>query len=434
MTTKKISLTPSQTSFLELTEAYTLFCAGYGSGKSYLMGLSVVLDAMHGDDATIGVYEPEKKHIRTVAVPAVEHWLNEFNIKYTYNKNENTIYVESPGIGDILFFPMDNPATLVGYETYRSHIDEFDTLPEERASEIWARIMGRNRRNPDNIPENEKIFSEEKGIWEANNKIRAYSTPEGFKFCYKKWGTGEKENHAIVHGKSRENPTLPTSFFTELESQYTKPQLEAYLNGQFVNLTSGSVYYAYDREGCKSAETIQPSETLYIGCDFNVNNMSAAVYVKRRGGSEWHIVDELHGLRDTPDMIDEIKDRWHSLGHRIIMYPDATGVKTQSTNASVSDINLLRQAGFSVRAKSINPRVKDRVSATNKALEANKVFINYIKCPQAAACFEQHAYDKAGKPCKKSGHDHMTDAATYLLAYELPIRKKAFKLDISFML
>ena len=135
MTTKKISLTPSQTKFLELTEAYTLFCAGYGSGKSYLMGLMVVLDAMHGDDATIGVYEPEKKHIRTVAVPAVTHWLDEFNVDYNYNKNENTIYVDSPGIGDIMFFPMDNPATLVGYETYRSHIDEFDTLDEDKAQE-----------------------------------------------------------------------------------------------------------------------------------------------------------------------------------------------------------------------------------------------------------------------------------------------------------
>lgn len=433
MTTKKISLTPSQTKFLELTEAYTLFCAGYGSGKSYLMGLMVVLDAMHGDDATIGVYEPEKKHIRTVAVPAVTHWLDEFNVDYNYNKNENTIYVDSPGIGDIMFFPMDNPATLVGYETYRSHIDEFDTLDEDKAQEIWARIMGRNRSNPSNIPEKEKIYSEEKEIWEANNKIRAYSTPEGFRFCYRKWGSQERPNHAIVHGCSRENPALPSNFFTELEEQYTEQQLDAYLNGKFVNMTSGTVYYAYNRLGCHSTETIYPRETLYIGCDFNVNNMSATVYVKRDGGAEWHAVDELHGLRDTPDMVDVIKDRWHSRGHSIVMYPDSTGAKRQSTNASTSDINILRQAGFSVRARSVNPRVKDRIAATNKAFEDRKIFVNFKKCPQVAACLEQQAYDKNGAPCKKSGHDHQNDATTYPIAYELPIRKRAFKLDIAFM-
>lgn len=432
MTTQKISLTPSQAKFLELEEAYTLFCAGYGSGKSYLMGLMVVLDAMHSKDATIGVYEPEKKHIRTVAVPAVVHWLDEFNIKYTYNKNESTIYVDSPGVGNIMFFPMDNPATLVGYETYRSHIDEFDTLDEDKASEIWARILGRNRKNPKDLPEDEKIYSEIKDKWEANNKIRAYSTPEGFKFCYKKWKSQKNPNHAIVHGCSLENPKLPSNYFEEMSSQYTKQQIDAYVNGQFVNMSSGTVYYAYDREMHKSNETIWAGETLYIGCDFNVNNMCATIYVKRAGGKEWHAVDELSGLRDTPDMIDYITHEWAAKGHRIIMYPDATGTKRQSTNASVSDIALLRAAGFSVRARATNPRVKDRIAATNKAFEDRKIFVNERNCPNVAACFEQQAYDKNGEPDKKSGFDHQNDASTYPIAYELPIKKKAFQLDIGF--
>ena len=431
MTTKKIALTPSQTKFLELKEAYTLFCAGYGSGKSYLMGLMVVLDAMHGNDATIGVYEPEKKHIRTVAVPAVTHWLNEFNIEYNYNKNENTIYVSSDGVGDILFFPMDNPDTLVGYETYRSHIDEFDTLDEDKASEIWARILGRNRSNPSNIPESETIYSESKGVWEANNKIRAYSTPEGFKFCYKKWKTKELPNHAIVHGSSLENPALPSNYFDEMKEQYTEQQLAAYLNGQFVNMTSGTVYYSYDRNEHNSNETIQPMETLYIGMDFNAYNMAATIYVKRNGGKEWHAVDELHGVRDTADIIDIINERWGHEGHRIIVYPDATGA-SKKTSAATSDIAQLRAAGYIVRARKVNPKVKDRVAATNKAFEDRKVLVNFRKCTQVAACFEQQAYDKNGEPDKKSGNDHQNDASTYPLAYEMPIKQKAFSLDIRF--
>lgn len=433
MTSQKISLTPSQAKFLELKEAYTLFCAGYGSGKSYLMGLMVVLDAMHSKDATIGVYEPEKKHIRTVAYPAVSYWLDEFNIKYHYNKNESVIYVDSPGVGNIMFFPMDNPATLVGYETYRSHIDEFDTLDEDKASEIWARILGRNRKNPKDLPEDEKMWSEVKKKKEANNKIRAYSTPEGFKFCYKKWKAKQLPNHALVHGCSLENPALPSNYFDEMRAQYTEQQLDAYLNGQFVNMTSGTVYYAYDRNMHNSREVVRGLETLYVGCDFNVNNMAATVYVKRRGGQEWHAVDELHGLRDTPDMIDVLCERYKDKGHRIICYPDASGGTRNTTNASTSDLAMLRQAGFSVRARSTNPRVKDRIAATNKAFEDRVLFVNEMKCPQVAACFEQQAYGKDGLPDKKSGFDHQNDASTYPIAYELPIKKRAFKLDIGFM-
>ena len=86
-----------------------------------------------------------------------------------------------------------------------------------------------------------------------------------------------------------------------------------------------------------------------------------------------------------------------------------------------------------MRARSVNPRVKDRIAATNKAFEDRKIFVNFKKCPQVAACLEQQAYDKNGAPCKKSGHDHQNDATTYPIAYELPIRKRAFKLDIAFM-
>ena len=430
--TTKISLTASQAKFLQQKEAYTLFCAGYGSGKSYLMGLMVVLDAMHSKSADIGVYEPEKKHIRTVAIPAVQHWLDHFNIQYSLNKNESTIYVTTPGIGNIMFFPMDNPATLVGYQTYSSHIDELDTLDEDKAQEMWSKILGRNRLNPQDIAAEHKVWSEAKQCYEAQNKIRAYSTPEGFKFCYKKFKAQKLPNHSIVHGSSLENPALPSSFIDELKNQYTEQQLAAYLNGKFVNLTAGTVYYAYDRENHRSFETVQPNETLYIGCDFNVNNMSATIYVKRKGGLEWHAVDEMHGLRDTPDMVAVIQDRYQLQGHRIIMYPDSSGNQRSTTNASTSDIALLRQAGFMVRAKASNPRVKDRILATNKAFEERRILVNYDICPQVASCFEQQAYNKSGEPDKSGGMDHQNDASTYPIAYELPVKKRAFSLDIGF--
>lgn len=427
-----ISLTPSQNKFLQLEEPYTLFCAGMGSGKSYLMGLMVVLDAMHGDDATIGVYEPEKKHIRTVAVPNVEHWLTEFGIKYRYNKNDSVIYVDTPGVGDIMFFPMDNPDTLVGYQTYRAHIDELDTLPEEKAESLFRRVLQRNRAQPKNLKKEELQYSETNQRWEAKNKIRSYSTPEGFRFCYKRWKANPNDSFAMVKGKTIENPAVSESYIKEMTAGLTKEQARAYLEGEFINLTSGTVYYAYNRESHDSVEHIRPGEALFIGCDFNVNKQAATVYVKREGGKEWHAVEEFCDMRDTPEMIRIFEERYISRGHKITVYPDSSGGHRKSSDASTTDLALLSQAGFNVRAKKTNPRVKDRVLATNKAFEDRKLFVNQRACPTTAACFEQQSYNQNGEPDKSNGHDHQNDASTYPIAYEMGITKKAWKIPFSF--
>ena len=210
---------------------------------------------------------------------------------------------------------------------------------------------------------------------------------------------------------------------------YPSNLLDAYLYGQFVNLQSGSVYSCYDRKICRSDETIRQGEPLYIGCDFNVMNQAATIYVQRQG--IWHGVAELSKLQDTPRMIEQIQDKWQSKGHAIYIYPDASGAATKTVNASISDLALLEQAGFTVRANKANPRVKDRVAAMNAALEHGKVKINPLTCPNTADCLEQQTY-KNGEPDKSSGHDHQNDATTYPIAYTFPIRKRVADIDFAF--
>lgn len=437
MTTKKIQLLPAQVEFLQNTAKFLLFCAGYGSGKSFLMGFCVVQDAMHSEGATIGVYAPEKKHLRTVAIPAVEHWLNELNIKYRLNKTDNEIVVSTPGIGNIQFYPMDNPSTLVGYQTYRTHIDEFDTLTEDKATEIWDKILGRNRLNPKDIPEEEKVWSEQKQCYEANNKIRVYTTPEGFRFCYKNWVAHPMAKSDIVRGCTEDNPFLPSDYVESLKDRYTPEQLRAYLNGEFCNFNAGTVYYMYDRKKHRSFETVQPNDRLFIGMDFNVYHMSATIYVRRDGGKTWHTVDEIVDARDTKDIIDIIITKYR--GHDITVYPDATGTR-EKTSSSLSDIAQLKEAGFRTKYKKalkshqgINPLIKDRIAATNKAFENGVLFVNDFKCENVASCLEQQTYDKNGMPDKSSGVDHQNDSTTYPIAFEMPIRKKPLRLDVGFI-
>jgi hypothetical protein len=100
--------------------------------------------------------------------------------------------------------------------------------------------------------------------------------------------------------------------------------------GEFVNLTSGSVYRNYDREACKSTETIRENEPLRLGMDFNVGKMAACVLCS--AATLGICVDEIKNGTDTPAMIETIKDRYE--GHHVTIYPDASGKNASSKGAS----------------------------------------------------------------------------------------------------
>ena len=95
----------------------------------------------------------------------------------------------------------------------------------------------------------------------------------------------------------------------------------------------------------------------------------------------------------------------------------------------MSDIALLKQAGFVIKAKLKNPRVKDRINAVNKCFQDMKLWINVKEAPVAASCLEQQIYDANGEPDKKSGQDHQNDATGYPISYEFPIIRPTFSVD-----
>jgi PBSX family phage terminase large subunit len=426
----KIALTASQIEFLKLDCPFPAFFGGYGCGKSYLMTVSAVFDAMHSSDSVVAIYEPEYALIRDVVVPYLERWMAEFGITGHHNKQDHAIYTSSSKIGDFVMKSMDNPNSIVGYESYRAHVDELDTLPMDKAQEVWFKIMGRNRQRPTGVSEEYMKFSDKNNRLECINKISAYSTPEGFKFCHKQWGTGNNKDFQYVKGRTEDNPELNEAYITQLKESYPPALVDAYMHGEFVNMTSGTVYNCYDRKAHDSYEVIRSGEPLYIGCDFNVTNQAATVWVKREGGYQWHAVEELTGMYDTPEMIKIITERWKNKGHTITVYPDASGSARHTTNACVSDIALLKLAGFRVNARNKNPSVRDRVQATNNAFNKGRLKVNSRKCPNVANCLEQQAYDKNGEPDKKSGFDHQNDATTYPIAYEMMINKPLYSVPI----
>jgi len=223
----------------------------------------------------------------------------------------------------------------------------------------------------------------------------------------------------MVQAATYYNPYLPEDYISSLRESYPTELIDAYIEGRFVNLTTGTVYSAYDRERCRSHETIKTNEPLFIGQDFNVGAMASTIYVRRPNG--WHAVEQLTGIYDTPALIKTIDSRFD--GHQITIYPDASGASRKTVNASTSDIALLSQAGYRVKAPNKNPAVKDRIMSVNGGFERGELWVNDRACPDVTACLEQQAYDKNGEPDKQGGFDHQNDATGYMPAFEMPIRK-----------
>jgi len=398
----QIAPTKPQYDYIMAKDQFPAMVAGFGAGKTEAAINRAIIGKILHPEVNRGFYEPTYDLIRQIAFPRFEEILEGSGISYRLYKTPIN-KLEIHGYKSIIFRSMDTPSRIIGYEHGDADVDELDTLKKQDAEDVWRRILSRNRQKKN------------KGL----NTIGVTTTPEGFRFVYDTWKKDPKPGYKIIQASTHSNRHLPDGYIDSLKQMYPQALLDAYLEGRFVNLTTGTVYSSYNRDKCRSSETIQKKEPLYIGMDFNVTNMSAVTYVQR--GNVWHAVDELKGIYDTPNMIDAIKERYHQ--HRITVYPDASGKSRKTVDASISDIHLLRQAGFAVKAKDSNPRIKDRIMAANGAFDHGLLFVNDDKCSEYARCLEQLAYTANGDPDKTMDVDHLPDAGTYPIAYEMPIRK-----------
>lgn len=397
--------TKPQTALVNSTAKFPAMVAGFGAGKTQALTFRA-LRLIFSNGGDVAYYLPNYPLVRTIAYPRFQQALDDLGVPYDLNRSEHVLRVNNK---QIIFRTMENPDTIVGYEVGDSLVDELDTLPTQKAAEVWNKIIARNRqKKPDG----------------TQNTVAVGTTPEGFRFVYDKWMKNRTESYELIKAPTYSNPHLPAGYVDSLRETYPSNLLNAYIEGEFVNLAAGSVYVNYDRELNNSKIEANTSETLHIGMDFNVNNMSAAIHVMRDGKA--YAVDEIIGGQDTPTVIKIIKNRYPN--NPVIVYPDASGGSTNTTNAGTSDIILLKNANFSVNAPKANGRVRDRVSAVNMALCNNDgqrlYYVNVDKCPNIALGLEQQAYDKNGEPDKRAGFDHLNDAVGYFVVRKMPIKRR----------
>ena len=397
-------LTESQRAFILCREPFPAYVGGFGSGKTAAAIARAMALKTQFKSCDIADYLPTYPLVEDIAFRRFPELCE--RKEWSYRLNKSSAFIEFPNAGRIVFRTMENPERIIGYEVAHSILDELDTLKPEKASEVWNKVIARNRQKiPNGFP----------------NTVAVATTPEGFRFVYERWKRNPAPGYVLFRAKTMDNAAnLPAGYIDNLKASYPSNLLAAYLDGEFVNLTSGSVYAEFDRAKNSSSEKIAEGEPLHIGMDFNVSHMAAVIWVLRNG--EPHAVQELTEVFDTPAMIALIKQRFE--GHTIYVYPDASGQSRKSNNASVSDLSLLREARFTVLNNNRNPAVKDRILSMNRMIHAGgvrRLRVNIDGCPGFVEALEKQAYDKNGEPDKTSGLDHVIDAGSYFIAYKFPI-------------
>ena len=420
----EIEFSQPQFDFITSQAKFPAFVGGFGSGKTEALVARALKTKAQYPNLNIAVYLPTFDLIATIAQPRFEEKLEAWGCKYKSITSQRP-HIDIDNGGSIIFRTMNDPARIIGYEVADSFVDELDTLKEDLALDIWRKIIARNRqKKPDG------------GI----NTISVGTTPEGFKFVYNQWANdpeAQSKGYELFKASTYSNlHNLPADYIQNLLDLYPANLVAAYINGDFVNLKSGSVYPNFSRELNNCEDTVgmyempdgsKIAEDLHIGIDFNVTNMSAIVCVKR--GRYPCAVTELLKIFDTPAMIAAIKAKYPH--NRIFVYPDASGGARKSQNASETDINLLEKAGFIVCNDNKNPYVRDRVLAMNGMIcngnMQRKLLVNIKACPVLTQCLEKQSYDKNGEPDKSNGLDHPLDALGYFIAYRFPIAGAAMR-------
>jgi len=404
----QIEILKSQRQFLYGKSEFRLLVGGLGSGKTeggLLLAIKLLIENRGVD---IGYFMPTFSLVKLRGIDGFEKILKKMNLEYIVNKSDTIISVF--GFGKIILKSYDIPNNIVSFEVFASVIDELDILKFENAKNVFEKIDDRTRQQG-----NDKR--------NTVNIIAVVTTPnQGTKgFVYDFFVNKDSENKEIIKAKTIDNVYLPKGYIKRLRQKYDPIQVKLFTEGEFVNLFENLVYHFYHKENHHTDKTLKDFRELHIGLDFNIGSVIGIVFGII--GNKVYAVYEFKSY-DTFEFINNLNAKFKNKD--IYIYPDASG-KSRKTNASESDVDMIKRANYKVRVKSVNPAVRDRINTVNNLFSKDKLFVNSETCKNLSNALESQGYNKKGEPEKFDTHpsvDDWVDSFGYMLAYKFNKQNK----------
>lgn len=333
-------------------------------------------------------------------------------------KSETDLFVRLFNGSEIHVLGLDKPERIEGQPWHGCHITEFGNL---KGMSAWT----------SNI---RPVLSDTKG-WALLDGV-----PEGRNFYYDM--AVKACNGAIPSSKKELGAYADNSewaYFHWFSADVLSPEEIAEVRLELDDRTYRQEYegsfesyegIAYKEFGLHNIDNALKREDhiISIGMDFNVDPMTAIIgHIK---GDSFNQFDEIWlNNSNTFEMRDEIIKRYGN-AKQIVIYPDSTG-DSERSNAHKTDIQILKDAKFIVRARETNPMQRDRINTVNSFIKDRgkntRYKINAIACPKTINDMNKRESMPDGRLNKKQETElqigHISDALGYLICYNFPIIK-----------
>jgi hypothetical protein len=375
---------------------YFWFIGGYGSGKSFTIGqtmLKLATDYAY-QNVIIGVGAPTISLMKKTFILDLEILLKRSNVDYNFDKQSNIIVIQ--GVQFILIstgFPSD----IYAYNFSAFLCDELDELNIAYGREAYKAIDERCR----------ITFPDERPPFCA-----FYSTAQGYKTIYSVVREFKEKQigYVLIRGKTKDNFHNAASYYENLYALYNDNERMAFLEGHFVNLQTGMVYSDFFEETMVvDPFDIDSGETIYVGQDINDFFNKVVCCVIRNGNLYVIKTLSVSNIGDVPTILRNMFPT-----QAIFYFPDSGGQSKTIINAYM---NELRINNIQLRMGNINPNIIERIFIVNKLFKMGRLFL-FKGCEDLALALKTRCFDKLGKPEKgkdSTSPDHYCDSLEYVL-------------------
>jgi len=390
-----MNLTRPQSSIYLSDSRFNVCVAGRRFGKTFLSTVVLLREAIRSNDRNVWYVAPTYKAAKEIAWDML---INTLPSEYIYKKNESTLAFTLVNGSIISLKGAEKPDNLRGRSLDFVVLDEFaDMRPQ-----AWYEVI-------------------RPSLSDRQGGALFIGTPKGRNHFYDLWAQG----HTSKDWKSYQFTTLDGGNVPQVEIDAARQDLDDRTFKQeyeaaFVTY-SGLIYYAFSREE-SVLEIDDDGGTLHVGMDFNLDPMSAVICIRK--GTSLFAVDEvvMYGS-NTDEMVAEIIHRYPN--RNVVVYPDPASRQRKTSAGGRTDLSILQNAGFSVKAKKAHALVRDRINAVNSRLlssDGERHLYISPKCKQTIKSLERQTYKEGTSIPNKDGYDHMNDALGYLVEYLYPIR------------
>ena len=382
---------------------FRVLVAGRRFGKSYLSCVELLRGAINKPGETYFYCAPTYRMAKDISWKLLKQLVPKAWVK---SKNESDLKIELVNGSMIELKGTENAMALRGRSLSGVVLDEAAFMD----SGVWFEVL-------------RPALADKQG-WAL-----FISTPEGTaSWFYDLWcyveedesGDWKRWSYTTIEGGN-----VPPEEVEAARSQLDPRTFRQEFEASFENL-SGLVAVNFSEDNIDKTVKDIPDLTLYLGLDFNIDNMSCVCAV--RVEDELHIFDEIVMVNSTTwEMVERINEKF-GLERRKDVSPDPTGAARKTAGVGLTDHAILRKGGIKVSSPRSPWKVRDKVNCVNTAvLDSNDVRRLKIhpRCKETIKSLRTLTYDANGLPNKKLGVDHLFDALGYLCLMKFNLNKSA---------